>query len=152
MALSGRVGASAVGSLLLDTHIALWLDAGDKRLRHETAGRIEKCWHEGGLVLFSAVVAMELAQLVERGRIRLDCSVDRWIERFADLQGIERISIGHSAAAGAYALPDLEHRDPADRLLIAQAIEHNCPLVTYDEKITRFAQAHGARYRFSVAA
>ena len=152
MALSGQVGASAGASLLLDTHIALWLDAGDRRLRHDTARRIEKCWHEGGLILFSAVVAMELAQLLERGRIQLDCSVNRWIERFADLPGIELLSISHRAAAGAYALPDLEHRDPSDRLLIAQAIEHACPLVTYDERITRFAESHGARYGFSVTA
>jgi PIN domain nuclease of toxin-antitoxin system len=48
-------------------------------------------------------------------------------------------------------LHPLEHRDPADRLLIATAIELACPLVTYDERIARFARRHGRQYRFAVA-
>ena len=43
----------------------------------------------------------------------------------------------------------LEHRDPADRLLIASAIELACPLVTYDERILRFAAGYGRQYRFT---
>jgi predicted nucleic acid-binding protein len=46
----------------------------------------------------------------------------------------------------------LEQRDPADRLLVAAAIELACPLVTYDERIARFAKRHGPQYRFTVAA
>ena len=42
-----------------------------------------------------------------------------------------------------------EHRDPADRLLIATAIELACPLVTYDERIARFGEKHGRRHRFA---
>jgi len=45
----------------------------------------------------------------------------------------------------------LEHPDPADRLLIATAIELDCPLVTYDARITRFAARHGGRYGFAAA-
>jgi PIN domain nuclease of toxin-antitoxin system len=41
------------------------------------------------------------------------------------------------------------HRDPADRLLIASAIELACPLVTYDERILRFAAEYGRPYRFT---
>jgi PIN domain nuclease of toxin-antitoxin system len=137
-------------ALLLDTHIALWLDSGDTRLRVSTAERIQRCWDGGGLVMLSAVVVLEIAQLLERGRLRLDCPVGQWADRFADLPGIEQIPISHRAAAGAYALPDLRHRDHSDRLLIAQAIEHDCPLVTYDDEITRFADAYGDRYGFSV--
>jgi len=45
----------------------------------------------------------------------------------------------------------LEHRDPADRLLIATAIELASPLVTYDERILRFASAYGRQYGFSAS-
>jgi PIN domain nuclease of toxin-antitoxin system len=41
------------------------------------------------------------------------------------------------------------HRDPADRLLIASAIELACPLVTYDERILRFAAEYGRQHRFT---
>jgi PIN domain nuclease of toxin-antitoxin system len=45
----------------------------------------------------------------------------------------------------------LPHRDPADRLLIATAIELACPLATYDQRITHFARKHGRQYRFAIA-
>jgi PIN domain nuclease of toxin-antitoxin system len=44
-------------ALLLDTHIALWLDSGDKRLRGPTQALIDGCWQNGGTVLLSAVTA-----------------------------------------------------------------------------------------------
>ena len=147
--MSGR-SALSTSTLLLDTHIALWLGNEDARLKPATRNIIDRCWQSGGLVLLSAVFAWEIGQLIYSGRLALDFPLDTWISRFSDRPGVERIPISHKAAAGAYALPDLEHRDPGDRLLIAQAIEHACPLVTYDERITRFAETHGARYRFSV--
>jgi PIN domain nuclease of toxin-antitoxin system len=52
----------------------------------------------------------------------------------------------------AYGWPTLDHRDPAERLLIATAIELDCPLVTYDEGISEFGRKHGARLGFRVAA
>ena len=54
------------------------------------------------------------------------------------------------AAARAYTLHHLEHRDPTDRLLIATAIGLGCPLVTYDDRIRRFARTRGSRYGFVV--
>jgi PIN domain nuclease of toxin-antitoxin system len=45
----------------------------------------------------------------------------------------------------------LPHRDPADRLLIATAIELACPMVTYDARILEFARDHGRRHGFRVA-
>lgn len=138
--------------LLLDTHIALWLENGDDRLRPPTLSLIEGCWRNGGTILISAVTVWEIAQLVHGGRIDLDCSVDVWIERFVDLPGIEALPLSHRAAEGAYRLHELAHRDPADRLLIATAIERACPLVTYDVRIARFGETHGNQYGFTIAA
>lgn len=46
-----------MASLLLDTHIVLWLDSGDERLRSQTRTLIEECWRDGGTLLLSAVTA-----------------------------------------------------------------------------------------------
>ena len=54
------------------------------------------------------------------------------------------------AASRSYQLRHLEQRDPADRLLIATAIELACPLVTYDERVARFSKKHGRQYRFAI--
>ena len=138
--------------LLLDTHIALWLDSGDDRLRAATRALIDGCWQNGGAILLSAITVWEIALLVDTGRIDLDVPVAAWIERFLDRPGIEAVPLGHQAASRSYQLHHLEHRDPADRLLIATAIELACPLVTYDERIVRFGKKHGRQYRFAVDA
>ena len=137
--------------LLLDTHIALWLDSGSPRLRRETRALLDEHWRGGGPVLLSAVSAWEIALLVDAGHITLDLPVDAWVERFLDRPGIEAVPLGLGAASRAYQLHHLEHRDPADRLLIATAIERACPLVTYDDRIARFGERHGGQYRFAVA-
>lgn len=138
--------------LLLDTHIALWLDSGDDRLRPGTRTLVDDCWHSGGTILLSAVSVWEIALLVDTGRIDLDLDVEDWVDRFVDRPGIGVVPLGPRAAAGSYQLEGLEHRDPADRLLIATAIELVCPLVTYDERIAHFAQRQGRRQRFVIAA
>ena len=138
--------------LLLDTHIALWLDSGDDRLRASTRALIDGCWQNGGTILLSAITVWEIALLVDTGRIDLDVPVAAWIERFLDRPGIEAVPLGHQAASRSYQLHHLEQRDPADRLLIATAIELACPLVTYDERIVRFGKKHGRQYRFAVDA
>jgi PIN domain nuclease of toxin-antitoxin system len=135
--------------LLLDTHIALWLDSGDDRLQPSTRGLVDGCWRDGGTILLSAVTAWEIALLVDAGRIDLDLPVVAWLERFLQRPGVEPVPLSHRAASRSYQLRHLEHRDPADRLLIATAIELDCPLVTYDERIVRFGENHGRQHRFA---
>jgi PIN domain nuclease of toxin-antitoxin system len=88
---------------------------------------------------------------VEKGFIELDLAVTAWVDRFVDRPGMEAVSLDHKAAALAYNLGDLDHRDPADRLLIATAIGLGCPLVTHDDRIRRFAKGRGKQLGFAVA-
>jgi PIN domain nuclease of toxin-antitoxin system len=141
-----------VDALLLDTHVALWLDSGDSHLRPVTRALIDGCWRNGGTVYLSAVTAWELALLVDAEKIDLDIPVEAWVERFVERPGIEGVPLSLGAASRSYRLHHLEHRDPADRLLVATAIELGCPLVSYDDRIARFGRRHGRQYRFSVAA
>ena len=55
-----------IPALLLDTHVALWLDSGDDRLRPSTRGLIDSCWQSGGTIYLSAVTAWEVALLSTR--------------------------------------------------------------------------------------
>ena len=74
--------------LLLDTHVALWLDGGDERLRASTRRLIDSCWQNGGAIFLSAVTAWEIALLVDTGRIDLDIvTYDERIARFSARHG-----------------------------------------------------------------
>lgn len=139
-------------ALLLDTHIALWLDSGDDRLRSSTRLLVDRCWQSGGTIYLSAITAWEIALLVDTRRIELDIPIAAWIARFLERSGVEPVPLDHRPASRSYLLHHLEHRDPADRLLIATAIELGCPLVTYDERILRFATEHGPQYGFTASA
>jgi PIN domain nuclease of toxin-antitoxin system len=130
-------------SLLLDTHVILWLDAGDPRLRRETRNAIDALWSAGGSVLVSSVSAWEIALLSDTGRISLDCPPEAWIERFLGRPGVSAVPLTWRASVGAYRLPNFERRDPADRLLVATAIELGCPLVTYDGALSEYAAGQG---------
>jgi PIN domain nuclease of toxin-antitoxin system len=105
-------------ALLLDTHIALWLDSGDDRLRGETRTLIDGCWRSGGAVLLSAVTVWEIALLVDSARMTLDLPVEGWVARFAACPGVETIPLSHTAAARAYrpapARASRPGRSPAD--------------------------------------
>ncbi len=111
-----------------------------------------RCWQNGGTIFLSAVTDWEIALLVDTGRIDLDIPVEGWIERFLDRPGIDGVPLDYRAASRSYQLHHLEHRDPADRLLIATAIELACPLVTYDERIAGFGKRRGRQFRFAVGA
>jgi PIN domain nuclease of toxin-antitoxin system len=137
--------------LLLDTHIVLWLNSGDERLGEATRRTIDTAWKAGGRILISSVSVWEIAILVDKGFIELDLPVTEWVERFLDRPGLEAVALDHVTAARAYSLHHLEHRDPADRLLIASAIGLGCPLVTRDDRIRRFAKTRGRQYRFTIA-
>jgi PIN domain nuclease of toxin-antitoxin system len=140
-----------MSNLLLDTHIALWLDSGHERLRATTRALIDRSWKSGKTIFLSAVSAWEIALLVDKGKIDLDLPAPSWIKRFLERPGIEAVPLRYGPASRSYQLHHLVQRDPADRLLVATAIELNCPLVTYDPQIVEFAETHGKSYKFSVA-
>jgi PIN domain nuclease of toxin-antitoxin system len=145
------LSGAASGGLLLDTHIALWLQTGDSRLRPRTRDLIDDIWRAGGTVYFSAVSAWEIALLADLKRFTLDLPAVQWVDRFVRRPGFSMAPLTLRAAARSYELRNLAHRDPGDRLLMATAIELGCPFVTYDAPIMAFAQLHGHQCGFAVA-
>jgi PIN domain nuclease of toxin-antitoxin system len=96
--------------LLLDTHVALWLDGGDERLHASTRRLIDSCWQNDGAIFLSAVTTWEIALLVDTARIDLDIPVETWINRFLERPGIEAVPLGHQG--GLPQLPVASSRAP----------------------------------------
>ncbi len=114
--------------LLLDTHVAIWWDMG-ARLTKPAAQAIR----DADEVYVSAASSWEVAIKASLGKIRSDRSL---AELCADSGFLELpVLMRHTDALRA--LEPL-HRDPFDRLLVAQAVQEQLVLVTRDDVITRY--------------
>jgi PIN domain nuclease of toxin-antitoxin system len=125
-------------SLVLDTHIFLWIMNDDPRLLTPTRDIISKAAQRGRLYL-SAISLWEIAVLERKGRITLHQSCLRWIESALAAPSIELIELSPEIAVESCSLPGEFHGDPADRIIVATARCLGVPLVTSDQKILDYA-------------
>ena len=119
--------------LLLDTHVLLWVAAGSKRL--SSAGRrlIEEEQNE---LLFSIASVWELA--IKRGLGRTDFRVDpRVLRRRLLDNGYSELPIISEHVLAIDGLPSI-HKDPFDRLLVAQAMVEGITLLTLDPVVAQY--------------
>lgn len=113
--------------LLLDTHVFLWLNTQPERLgRHLSL--VEDSRNE---LLFSAVGSWEIAIKHALGRLPLPESPERYVPSRIRAIGATGLAVEHSHALAVASLPSL-HRDPFDRLLVAQAKLLDAPILTAD--------------------
>ncbi|HWI73785.1 MAG TPA: type II toxin-antitoxin system VapC family toxin [Baekduia sp.] len=109
--------------ILPDTHALLWWTEDSPRLSKRAGALLED--HTNPL-LFSAAVEWEVRNKVALGKLAVADGFN-----FIDEAGVVMLSITHAHAATAAALP-YHHRDPFDRLLIAQAQLEDAVIVTAD--------------------
>ena len=121
--------------VLLDTHVLLWALAEPRRLDGETRSTIESGETE---VLFSAASIWEIA--IKAGLGRGDFAFDpAEIARAALDTGFTELPVRAKAAAFVAQLP-LLHRDPFDRVLVAQAIVEPATLFTADAQLVPYSE------------
>lgn len=111
---------------LLDTHVVLWWLAGDPELSEDVKTTID----DEIEVYVSAATVWEVAIKQGIGKLKAEVDLAEAIEE-SDLRPLP-ISHAHARAAGQ--LP-LHHRDPFDRMLVAQARSEDLTLVTRDQAI-----------------
>ena len=120
---------------LLDTHVFLWWISDDPRL----STHARKIITDGKNTLFlSAASGWEIAIKAKLGKLKLLEPLETFIPEQMALNAIESLPIQMSHALHVHTLP-LHHRDPFDRLLIAQAQLDNLPILTADPQITLYA-------------
>ncbi|MDR5703951.1 MAG: type II toxin-antitoxin system VapC family toxin [Armatimonadota bacterium] len=120
--------------LLLDTHVLLWALVSPQRIPARVRRRLESPEHE---VLFSAASIWEIAIKVQIGRMALPMPVEE-VAAAAVHSGFEELPIRAAHAAATVQLP-LHHRDPFDRLLIAQALYEPARLLTVDRRLAPYS-------------
>ena len=122
----------------MDTHILIWLLAGDAALGESTVVLLEDALSRSELAV-SAIVFTEVTWLHLRGRVDLGMSPERWMgERRRD--GLRVVSVTPEIAVSASMLETTGfHSDPMDRLIAATAMAGDHTLVTADRLIRYWA-------------
>jgi PIN domain nuclease of toxin-antitoxin system len=130
------------GRLILDTHVWIWAVEGmTERLGAAAVTAIEQAARASVLAV-SAISVWELAMLVKRRRLTLATAVNSWIEASLRPPGARIIPVGAAIALDSTQLPDFDHhKDPADRIIIATARRYGT-LLTCDESVLAWGQAH----------
>jgi PIN domain nuclease of toxin-antitoxin system len=118
--------------LLLDTHAALWWAQDPSQLSPQA---VEAIADPTRVVWFTSASAWELSIKVRAGKLRVD--VNRLVDGLTS-SGVRTLGIGVDDAIAAGSL-DWEHRDPFDRMIVAQAVRNNLALVTRDMAIRGYA-------------
>ena len=119
---------------ILDTHVFLWWNMGDSQL----SPSIREIISDGRNELFlSAASAWEMAIKAGRHRLILPSPPQEYVADRLVLHGFQPLPISLSHALHVYALP-AHHRDPFDRLLVAQGQMEDMPILTADPMIARY--------------
>jgi PIN domain nuclease of toxin-antitoxin system len=119
---------------LLDTHVLLWALQDDPRLSR----RIREILLKGqDRLLWSAASTWELSIKASLGRIRFAKPLSEYLPMKLAAEGIETLHISSDHAARTETLP-LHHRDPFDRLLVAQAQLEDATLITSDVRMREY--------------
>ncbi len=116
--------------ILLDTHMLLWWLGDDPRLSERA-----RAWiiNPANIIFVSAASAWEIVIKQALGKLEMDGDLEQEIRG----QGFQMLPVTFAHTAEVFALPPI-HRDPFDRMLVAQAREENLQLLTSDPQILRY--------------
>ena len=119
---------------LLDTCTFLWIIAGAKDLSPNAAQIFSNPSNE---IFLSAVSVWEISVKHALGKLPLPSALDHFILTHRARHRITALALEERAVLHLHKLPPL-HRDPFDRMLVCQALEHDCVLLTPDPLIVQY--------------
>ncbi len=120
--------------IVLDTATWIWRASDPRRLTKSTRRAIDQTEH----ALVSAISVWEVAMLVAKRRIQLDRPIERWVDIALALPGIQLAPLEPAIAVRSTKLPGEFHPDPADRIIVATALENAAALITPDDRIRTY--------------
>lgn len=121
-------------TVLLDTQVWLWMQVAPGRLGRAARNLVEDA---SNALLLSAASSWEIAIKHALGRLPLPEPPERYVPDRMQTSGVIGLAVEHSHALRVSALAP-HHRDPFDRLLVAQAQLECVPLMTADRVFERY--------------
>jgi PIN domain nuclease of toxin-antitoxin system len=122
--------------IVLDTHAWIWYASEDPLLSKRAKARI----HRAEALGVHPVSCWEVAMLSNNGRLKLSVEVSNWVVQALERPKIELLPFTPAAAIRAAGLGGSFPGDPADRFIVAAALEMKVPVITGDQRITNWGQ------------
>jgi PIN domain nuclease of toxin-antitoxin system len=119
--------------MILDTCAVLWLATGDKKLSRAAVKAID----EAAVVYVSAISGFEIAIKERKGKLKLPCAAEKWLEDLVEHHGLSVLPLDMSICIRAAELPWI-HDDPCDRFIIATAKLNGLDVVTGDARFEKY--------------
>lgn len=117
--------------LLLDTHAWIWAQMAPQKLGKRALKAIQ---HPDAQIWLSSISVWETLLLIEHGRLKVKGQPHSWIQKALHQSGVQEAPVTHEIAMLSRQV-SLPHEDPADRFIVATAIQLGLRLVTADNKI-----------------
>ena len=133
--------------ILLDTHVVVWLALDQTHLSKKARAAINEARENGDGLAISDITLLELATLSSKGRIRLEISLESFLEEIEARFIV--LPISGRACARALGLPATYPKDPADRIIGATALVEGMSLLTADQRsdVRGFSTEFGKKLR-----
>ena len=116
---------------ILDTHTFVWLASDQKELSAKADAAIRR---DLDSLFISVVTVWEISLLYKKSRWHLALPPAEFVERAILHHGVHELPLTRQVSMASVSLPDI-HNDPFDRILVAEALQHRCRLVSKDSKI-----------------
>jgi PIN domain nuclease of toxin-antitoxin system len=120
--------------LLLDTHVFLWVDGEPGRLSPRARSL---CEDSGNEILLSVASIWEMQLKIGLGKLALRAPLRTVIQDWTADASLKVLDVNANHVFRVESLP-AHHKDPFDRLLIAQAQEEGCAMISHDRVISRY--------------
>ncbi len=125
--------------LLLDTHAWVWLVTGESKIsKTEFVALVEK--GDNVHLHLSAISLWEISMLVSKDRLKLSMNTIDWLKTYLKKSNTQVTAINPDIAVKSTELKGF-HGDPADRLILASAMQLEAKIVTHDKLILSFCKS-----------
>ena len=123
--------------VLLDTCALIWLVSDQSQLSPRSKHLISTHWDE---LYVSVISALEIGIKTAKGRLELSCPLAQWWTRAIEQHGLIVVPADAVVLIASTTLPAI-HGDPADRIIIATAVNLGAVIITSDQYIAQYPQA-----------
>ena len=126
-----------IEKLVMDTHILIWYLEGIELSQQQV--QIIESQRNLNQLYISAISIWEVSMLINKKKAAISIPINEWLNKVLSIPGLNIIDLSLTVLVESCNLPDFDHKDPADRMIIASTREIDGYLLTFDKRILEYA-------------